>query len=206
MGCKIQCAGGAALKEDGCQQHDGLTRTGGDDDVVGGEAGVAGRDRFTQLRRALVVSVTERKLPHVLDGDLDIGEADAGHGGLADVGSDRVLVAVKPLLERHSEGQRVGVSCGHEPQTSLDIRYEDEDTQTMPSLAAAGLGRAIVSVSVLAAHKHLKVIADDLTIDGQPLARQVFISQRSDAKRSQVLYSFCTQGISAGLTDRRLAS
>jgi hypothetical protein len=37
----------------------------------------------------------------------------------------------------------------------------------MLSLAAAGLGRAIVPVSVLAVHKHLKVIAEDLTIDGQ---------------------------------------
>jgi hypothetical protein len=54
-----------------------------------------------------------------------------------------------------------------------------EDTQTMPSyLAAAGLGRAIVSVSVLAAHKHLKVVAEDLTIDGQPLARQVLAMTR----------------------------
>jgi hypothetical protein len=79
-----------------------------------------------------VVSVTERKLPHVLDGDRDVGEADAGHGALADVGGDRVLVAVKPLLERRSEGQRVGVGCGHEPKTPLDISYEDEDTQTCP--------------------------------------------------------------------------
>ena len=43
----------------------------------------------------------------------------------------------------------------------------------MPSLAAPGLGRAIVPVSVLAAHKHLKWVAEDLAIDGQPLARQV---------------------------------
>jgi len=68
----------------------------------------------------------------------------------------------------------------------------------MPSLAAPGLGRAIVPVSVRAAHKHLKVIADDLTIDGQPLARQVSSAGAAIQKDRRFYTAFARRGFRPG--------
>lgn len=63
-------------------------------------------------------------------------------------------------------------------ETPLDVRYETEDPHTMLAMCAAGLGQAIVPVSVLAARKDLPVSAQGLTVEGKPLARQVLAMTR----------------------------
>jgi DNA-binding transcriptional LysR family regulator len=60
----------------------------------------------------------------------------------------------------------------------VDVRYEAEDPHTVLALCAAGLGQGIVPVSVLVARQDLAVTAEDLTIEGQPLARQVLAMTR----------------------------